>query len=1001
MKIIYINKLTLLLLFCLITLPFLAQTNVTLPSANEWKADAQMPTVTGDGFSINFTNTITVDSLAPVVGEWNRTAKPNETITLSGVRFTLRSGINSGSDTRAYIYAQTPEGGVLKTCKVLYVNDLLMTVTLPDDIPFGLYLLWIKNEKGVSSPITINKPMAKWIGPMGNTAQPGIKKRVFGKNLSMNHGETSSKVFIRQGSGSFTECTVTNVEPYAVEFVVPENLSNGNYKVFVHSGHGADYGWSEGVDLIVEPTWVRGSTVINVVPGDSIQAALNQVSALPNGGTVRLMKGLHIVNSTLTIPTMVNLEGESRDSSILQLAKLDFTNLAGNQHIALQNLTVRPPVASAQNLVSRSVSGGDMNHGLLIKNINYKVHPYPADSTSVPHTMIQANSLEVVGCDFDARLNFVGHDIWIHDNKLNGGRGDLDGSMALIGAPVTSGTGRIVIENNSAGTPNWPNKNGNRNYTEFLTSAQRSRLIWCSRLIYTQLSYESCENLYIAHNKTTDCAIQDNKGEQVLFHSGTGPFAQVNSATDRTVEIRTDGKVYGSSVPFYGESFTAGVTATKVLDLSRHGSTFDKGQLIIINGKGKGQYNKVESYTSNTVTVKDPWRVMPDSTSIVQLLFTAVDAVVYENDFSGFPEGYRNIGAAASYGVSSEQALNLSVEGNSTNRTMYGYGLQGYDLCPSFWNEARNNKSINTFVNGSRIISRTGDWSSTSIRAISPNVIGTWIREDSSESLGGTQLIGLGSGDKQSNLSLMQASGIEKSVFKKGVIVAGNSEGIIYRNNTLSGTTATYKIYSNAIFSNNGTGTFSASTNLFKDKIIPEYRALDFTTDNVDAEIEVPILNGGVTSWAFSVLNASQPWIVASVKDGTSTVAQESNSGKVLVRIDKTKLPAGNQQGIITLTNVNGLQNTIGVFYTDPNYTGVDQLTDKLFSVYPSPFSNQLNLKGEGIKGFELYNMSGQVLLIQKTSGESVLINTQSLSKGAYVVKIDTDKGVLFKKVVK
>jgi len=996
-----------LFFLCVFSLHTVAQTTVSLPSANEWKADAQMPTVTGDGFSINFTNTITVDSLAPVVGEWNRTAKPNETITLSGVRFTLRSGVNSGSDTRAYIYAQTPAGSVLKNCKILYVNDLLMTVTLPDDIPFGLYLIWIKNEKGVSSPITINKPIAKWIGPLGNTAQPGIKKRVFGKNLSMSHGETSSKVFIRQGAGSFTECTVTNVEPYAVEFVVPENLANGNYKVFVHSGHGAEYGWSEGVDLIVEPKWVRGDSVISLSPGDSIQPALNKISALPNGGTVRLLKGIHSMNDILYLTTKVNLEGENRDSSILQLPRIYITNSAGNEHITIQNLTLRPQVAGTCKIVSQSTTGGDLNKDLLIKNVNFNVHPYPADSTSVISTFFESNKFEVTGCEFNCKINFNGTDVWIHNNRLNGGRGEKDGAMAYVDGDNKQTSGNLIIENNEAGTISWPNKNGNRNYTEFLTGGQIGRLIWCSRLFYFQVNKLTMENAYIGHNKTMDCAIQENKGEQILFHSNLGVFTQVNNATNRTVEIRTDGKVYGSSVPFYPEAGSAGIKAfSTVPDKILNGSTIDKtAYLIIINGRGKGQYRKVESHTSNSITVKDPWRVLPDSTSLVQLSYTNMSGIVYKNELNGFPVGYRNIATAASYGVSSESAINTSIEGNTTNRTMYGYSIQGYDLAPCYWNEGRNNQSTNTFLNGTRICARTGDWSSTSIRAISPIVIGTWVREESSESLGGSQLIGLGSGETVSNLPLIQGSGIDNSVFKKGIVVAGNSEGLIHRNNFLGGTSATLKKYSNAIFSNNGTGSFSASTNLFKDKIIPEYRALDFSTDNVDNEITVTVLNGGINSWTFSIVSASQPWIVATVKDGTASILPEANSGTVLVRIDKTKLPAGNQQGIITLTNVNGLQNTIGVFYNDPNATGLNPLTDssfdKSFSIYPSPFSNQLNLKGDAIKGYALYNMSGQVLLSQKISGESVLINTQSLSKGAYVIKIDTEKGILFKKVVK
>ena len=1006
MKLSFINKLTAILFFCFVLFHLNAQTNVSLPVADEWKATTQMPAITGDGFSINFSQSVEVNSLAPVIGEWNRTAKPNETITLSGTGFTMRSGVNAGSDTRAYIYSQTPAGGVLKSCKILYVNDLLMTVTLPDDIPYGLYLIWVKNENGVSAPIAVNKTAAEWIGPLGNTTQPGAKKRIFGKNLTYNRGESSSKVFIQAaGGGSFTECTVTKVEPYSVEFLVPESLSNGSYKVYAHSGHGAEYGWSKGLDLTIEPKWERGNTVINLSPGENIQNAVNEISALPNGGTVRLLKGVHEMTELLYLHTKVNLEGESRDSSIFQLPRIYITNSANNQHISIQNLTLRPAAAGEIKIVSQSTTGGDLNKNMLFKNVNFKVHPYPADSTSTVSFFIQAEGLEATECEFNAKFNFAGSDIWIHNNRFNGGRGNRDGAMAYIDGSEFQNPGKIIIENNYASTPVWPNKNGDRNYSLYTPSGPFNRMMWCSRLIYFQVLNLSVENVYIAHNKTMDCAIQDNKGEQVLFHSNWGPFTQVNNASDRTIEIRTDGKIYGNSTAFNPEIIpTQAVTAFKsVPEKFQAGTGIDnKAYLVIINGKGKGQYSKVESHTSTTITVKDKWRVQPDSTSIILLTYTTMNATVYKNEFNGFPEGYRDIGHAASYGVSTEAAINTSIEANTTNRTMYGFSIQGYDLAPSLWNVGRNNISTNTLRNGSRIVARTGDYGKSSIRAISPIIIGSWIREDDSKSLGGTQIIGLGNGDVSSNLPLIQASGLESSVFKEGVVVAGNTEGLIYRNNTMNGTTATLKKYSNTIFSNNGTGTFSASTTLLKDKIIPEYRALDFSTDNVDAEIEVPILNGGVSSWAFSLLSVSQPWIIATVKDGTSTIAQESNSGKVLVSIDKSQLPAGNQQGIITLTNVNGLQNTIGVFYNDPNVSEVNLLTDdKSVLVYPSPFSNQLNLKGNDIKEYALYDMSGQLLLSQKTSSELISINTQRLIKGAYLIKIETSKGIVFRKVIK
>ena len=216
---------------------------VTLPAPLDWGEPAGAPAPIGDSLSVTFADTTSLPPAnAPVISGWNEMVKPDESFTMTGTRFTVRTGASVGTDTIIWVWANTASGGVLRQARLWRVTESTLTATLPDDVPFGVYFVWVENENGVSSPICINKTIAHWVGPLGNTVQAGNKKRVFGRNITYNHGTSTSYVYIQPASGgSFISCPTGSANPYMVEFTVPAGTPNGNYKVFVHNGHGGRY----------------------------------------------------------------------------------------------------------------------------------------------------------------------------------------------------------------------------------------------------------------------------------------------------------------------------------------------------------------------------------------------------------------------------------------------------------------------------------------------------------------------------------------------------------------------------------------------------------------------------------------------------------------------------------------------------------------------------------------------------------------------------------------
>ena len=130
---------------------------------------------------------------------------------------------------------------------------------------------------------------------------------VYGQNLTFSPTDGLSWVYITQaGSSTGQWATVTSANPYQVSFVVPTGLAAGNYQVWVHNGHGGEYGWSSPMTLTVVAAAAANGPVFNVLNYGAIgngvtnstaafQAALNAAGQYP-GATVYVPAGNYMVS---------------------------------------------------------------------------------------------------------------------------------------------------------------------------------------------------------------------------------------------------------------------------------------------------------------------------------------------------------------------------------------------------------------------------------------------------------------------------------------------------------------------------------------------------------------------------------------------------------------------------------------------------------------------------------------------------------------------------------
>ena len=89
-----------------------------------------------------------------------------------------------------------------------------------------------------------------------------------------------------------------------------------------------------------------------------------------------------------------------------------------------------------------------------------------------------------------------------------------------------------------------------------------------------------------------------------------------------------------------------------------------------------------------------------------------------------------------------------------------------------------------------------------------------------------------------------------------------------------------------------------------------------------------------------------------------------------------------------------------GALYSNIDDTGIDQNNKLRVTIYPNPAKDWINIRVDGnftIKSIELYSLEGQKILQTK----ACKLNTSYLKKGVYLLKIDTNKGIIIEKIIR
>lgn len=468
---------------------------------------------------------------------------------------------------------------------------------------------WVQNAEGVSRPCPINLPQPWWISH--ETAEPGSRLHICGRALRRDHGGPRTyapkplpKVAFRQGDRTYLvtperdpRATVWTDDSRLIYFRAPRELRPGKCTLWVHNGLGGTYGWVKAGEIEIVAPKQDEPQVFSVADhgatGDdltddteAIEQALT-TAAEAGGGIVFLPNGLYRVRRTIVVPSGVTLRGAGRDAAVIE-------GFSGGEGGGIASVTALRTGSTIEKLAVQ----GHVNEGT---GGNCLVSLVPDENAET------VEGVSILGCRLRAlpeddrmqRVLYWGAMRFGRARRLNMVRNDIYGSIwfnradrfELIGNTFHNGTFSINVSIHGWAYDSLMDDN------LFVDTPGR-------------VCFYPKRHTYVRFNEVHHAgrAAWANASEVFLVHG-------LYDRGKRTVGTATGG------------------TETTLTDAAQVWSpgAMRETTVLILAGRGFGQYRQVVDNTADTLTVDEPWRVAPDETSEYLVSPLYVENAFYNN----------------------------------------------------------------------------------------------------------------------------------------------------------------------------------------------------------------------------------------------------------------------------------------------------------------------------------------------------------------------------------
>jgi hypothetical protein len=582
---------------------------------------ADSPIAPGDIFSPSFGDKPSAGTAT--ISSATAEAKPSRSIIIQGENFKTQNALS-----KVWVFGQTTkDNGSYYSAGVLLGDNNTITATLADNKPYGLYLAWVGNEKGLSYPVRINAAKVLWISD--TTASVGKEVSLYGDNLSYQNDEKISYVYLRPwGADSKTKsikANVIRVNPHKVTFVIPSGLkADKEYEVWLHNGHGGDYGWSGPQKIKISGTEqfsFKGKKIdvtkyganANDKNNDDTAAIIRAVNDAKNGDIIYFPNGTYNITSTICVDNKsVYFKGENKEKTIIYSDK-GFTkpnvalfriNGAAVNFSDLNFIDEKSNKTETPNFIYYQNNSGKLCLGGVVTNCNFEKESRGPNYAYMSMALMAANveNLTVSNCTMEvpAGMYFSGcNRIFVYDNVGYGNwlLGDDQGPSMV---QFETGSMFDVHGNTISSKDAKTDPNGTLSFGDYCFV----------RGVVAQLHAGTGKNYYIAENTFDRVGNPaNNSGEVIMFEN---PFQAFEDKPQSVSE----------------KEIVLPIAAPKEV---RVGSV-----VTIVNGKGEGQSREIKSIEGSIITMLTPWDIQPDTTSRIMITNPFLNSVIYKNKITGF-----------------------------------------------------------------------------------------------------------------------------------------------------------------------------------------------------------------------------------------------------------------------------------------------------------------------------------------------------------------------------
>jgi hypothetical protein len=576
---------------------------------------------------------------------------------------------------------------------------------VPSNFPAGVYGFQIEDPTAPPNSGLANVPTLNWaVGVPAESdpssalthavydcaVEPGGVLRVFGENFT-----AAQAVVLQAPNGVASTFVPSQVDSNSMAIPIPEGVAPGIYSLWVGTAPWSATSSAAVAITVHSPPTFRGTRrVACSLVGDGVidntkrlQECLDSYAPIPGSEVlvyIELTAGKFALKGGVVGRPFEVLVGASAEATKLMgipSGAPPDTWISIPQHFGLVNLSLEATAGLSLVKSSGTMDGNPQTSGhLFFKNVNVASNPG------------EYNNGEQV-------VSVAGPDIQVYDSTfLSNSNQDFD--IAFGDGAIVSGNHFIL--NNWTGSAIVDSQNVifERNLTDSQNpigqgvdglsggsgiSITRGNSLWGPSAL--------SRDVYVGYNTFNNTG---SNSQQVILNDGDG-----GSYLGRIATSAADSVVLAAD-PWWAWMGTTNPEAAS---------------MAIISGTGVGQHSFLKSYSGRTITLATPWKVQPDSTSIVvitqyelymtwahnifantlgfsMVLADSLDSVIEDNLFNNSGAGILlsaigPYGGPASYGpVMDTDVLRNTIQvgdgndiWNVPNTNFAGIGIQDFPAC--------------------------------------------------------------------------------------------------------------------------------------------------------------------------------------------------------------------------------------------------------------------------------------------------------------------------------